>query len=134
MGAPMTHPMNYRSFALLLSLSTMVTSCKPTMDDARAEFVQAHTCPADRVEVTERKDLKGYDVIFGKSSPPADIAHDPERRLMWQKNQDESEARWNGRTYVFELRGCKHHVLSACKRMKSSVSCSERDVPADQTK
>jgi hypothetical protein len=119
---------------LAIVVTIMTASCKPTTGHARAVFATTHTCPANRVVATQRDDLSAHDVLFGSSRPPREVATDPARLAMWRQQQAKSQASVNNRYRVFEVLGCNIHVLSACHRMKSSVSCSERDMPAGGAK
>ncbi len=111
-------------------------ACTSIPEGARERFSERFSCPLERVEARERKELSGYDVIFGaKDAPPPEIASDPGRVAMWKKKNDETKASWDRSTHVVEVRGCDKQVLFTCSRPTSkgarhSVSCTEQAYPA----
>jgi hypothetical protein len=113
-----------------------LVACADLQKGAREEFADKYTCPVERVEATPRPDLNGYEVIFGPPSlPAADIKADPARLAIWRQKQRDTEASWNSGETVFEMRGCGHDVLYACRRAathtmaSTGVSCSEGRSP-----
>jgi hypothetical protein len=64
------------------------------------------------------------------STPPADVAHDPQRLALWQQQQEQSRAFEDQGQTVFEVRGCNYEELDRCSRMKSGSSfCMSMDYP-----
>jgi len=103
------------AFASTIALVALA-GCQSLSDGAKETFSQENTCPADRVEVRERPELKASSFTTGTSQPPADIAADPERLKMWQKEQRERLERNdnNGHKYA-QARGCGKTVLYDCR-------------------
>jgi hypothetical protein len=127
------------SLALLGSLS-----CKSLKDGAKENFSKAFSCPEDRVEVRERKDLSPYEVMSGpRPEAPAEIQSDPGRLELWQKKEKETSTNVDNRFDVFEVRGCEKQVLYYCAHPDSDdgqgtksnvVSCVEGKYPAGAAK
>jgi hypothetical protein len=134
---------------LLLVLGLLTPACKALKTGAREEFAKKFSCPDDRVEVVERKDLLAYDVLYGDrdelaKAPPEEVAADPERLAKWkadhQASDDTNRNFYNGFT-VFEVSGCDHEVLMACHHPSGKykginpVSCSwQKEDAADSPK
>jgi hypothetical protein len=121
----MASPSIRMSAVLLFTALLASTGCTSLETGAREEFSKEFSCPADRVEVTPRPDLKSFEVIFGpRSAPPSDIAADPGRLEVWRKRQDELEGNWNRGGTVFQVRGCSHDVIYACSRAQTHANTS----------
>ena len=122
-----------------LFVATASLGCEALGDCARDDFAAEFSCPMNRVEVRPRSDIDGYTAVHGKPpAPPAEIAKDPARRAVWQKEQDERRS-YNYGT-VYEVRGCTHGKLYTCSRStgasRSSTSslCSGHDYPAGMSR
>jgi len=88
-----------------------------------------------RIEVRPRPDIDGYTAAHGKPpAPPPEIARDPGRLAVWQKDQDDRRSHDYGT--VYEVRGCNHGKLYTCSRStgashsSTSSLCSGHDYPA----
>lgn len=110
--------------ALLTWLLLALVGCKSLETGAREAFADDRSCPIERVTARERKDLSAYDLIFGKSEPPDDLAGDPERLALWQKKQDENRKAWDRSSDLFEVAGCGERKIYKCSRGKRGPSCS----------
>jgi hypothetical protein len=114
--------------------------CTSVEDGAKDEFSETYTCPPQRVEVRKRTDLKATDVegSFAANQPPAEVAADPGRLQMWQKEQREKDDNENGYHTVVEARGCDHQVLYTCGHTTGKSSkpwlCMERKYPQGVSK
>jgi hypothetical protein len=104
-------------------------------DNAREDFATEFSCPKNRVEVRTRPDIEGYTLVHGpRPAPPKEIASDPGRLAVWQKDQDERRSHNFGT--IYEVRGCTHGKLYICSRSVSagqggqSSLCSGYDYPA----
>jgi len=78
-------------------------------------FVRANACPAERVQVTPRPDLRPRVVIPPDPMPPvpAELANDPERVRLWQSQQPrQPDLDAIGET--FEVTGCNKTTLFVC--------------------
>ena len=82
------------------------------LEGARAQFANEHTCPQARVSVTERTDIPAH-VLWAPLRPPADVASDPGRLAMWQRQQRDDEREADRRTVV-DVAGCGHAERLAC--------------------
>jgi hypothetical protein len=130
-------------FALPWLLGTIGT--KPLGKGAREEFSRVHLCPISRVEVRPRSDLTPWDLHvakWGRSTPPDEVARDPERLALWKEQEREREDRENGDAEVFEVRGCGRQVLWSCDHpggpggeiYSGMVSCEEGPYPTGSEK
>jgi hypothetical protein len=125
------------SVAVLVALVAAATSlgCESLDDQARDEFAREFSCPMSRVEVRPRPDIDGYAAVHGAApAPPKDIAKDPGRLAVWQKEQDDRRSHDYGT--VYEVRGCAHGKLYTCSRSvgashsSQSSLCSGHDYPS----
>jgi hypothetical protein len=121
-----------RAWFVAAALCAALTACKNLNDAAREDFSQTHTCPLDRVEVRERRDLRPSSFMTTRT-PPAEVAADPGRLKMWQDEQDKQRAAANNYgDQVFEVRGCGHQTLMTCHRLSRNANrafCSSKDYP-----
>ena len=95
---------------------------------ARERFSQEFTCPEDRVEVRERKDLTPS-MLRVQVPPPPEIASDPAR--LSQYKAKEAETNKNADTFgdIYEARGCNKQSLYACRirtNKRVGVSCTSQ--------
>jgi hypothetical protein len=112
----------------------MLTACMSVMDGSREEFSRQLTCPLERVEARARPELHVSDLREERSTPPKDVAADPERMKMWQQKQDEDRKWRDNRDEIFEVRGCGHQLLMACHRYNKGQGgfvCTKYDYPAN---
>jgi hypothetical protein len=68
---------------------------------ARQRFSEAFSCPDNRIVVTPSGALA--------NNPPPEVAADPERLAIWQKNHASDPSR------VFDVTGCNRHVRLSCR-------------------
>jgi hypothetical protein len=130
------------SFIAVPAIILLVTApgCTSVEDGAKDEFSETYTCPPERVEVRKRSDLKATDVEGHSAAgqPPAEIAADPGRLQMWQKEQREKDDNENSYHTVVEARGCDHQVLYTCGHTTGKSSkpwlCMERKYPQGVSK
>jgi len=112
------------------ALALGAVSCKGVKNGAREEFGKKYSCPEDGVTVTPRGDLDP-NVVFAKpktrskrDEPPAEVAADPARLAKWNADRAEKEAsrseRYSGYD-MFEISGCNHKDLAACRHPVSST-------------
>jgi hypothetical protein len=110
--------------------------CKRMKTGALEHFSAKYSCPADRITVRERDDIKGSQVNPPyQESPPDEVKKDPARLAVWEKTQRDKNAELYAildNKDVFEVRGCEHAVFLACWRYTdqtgnggSGVSCDE---------
>lgn len=127
-------------FALAAALAA-VSACKALDEGAKEELSHRYSCPMERVQVRRRTDVKPYDLAFGRlgpSKPSDEVAADPGRLALWEKDEREKRSRWNSSFEVYEVRGCGHQVLYSCAHptdtdggtLVGQVSCSEGEYPA----
>jgi hypothetical protein len=111
---------------VLLVIALAAAGCSVSLDDVQQEFAQEFTCPKDKIQVRERKELKPS-MLEPKKEPPAEIAADPDRRAMWQTERDE-HLRYLDGGQVFEVRGCGHQTLYSCRKNQNRgfVTCTGR--------
>jgi serine/threonine protein kinase len=115
----------------LLFLVLFVTR-QSLLDGSKDQFSKRYVCPLDRVQSTPRPDINVVGFEYPKQSPPRDIAADPARVAVWQANQPKPRDTGDE---IFEVQGCGQHLLWACHRGKSSISCSyERDLAQSASK
>jgi hypothetical protein len=120
--------MTKTSLLLVLALPSGLVGCQSKEGGAREKFSQELTCPAERVEVRERSDLKPS-MLYPQVSPPPDIAADPGRLAMWKAEQEKRDENADEACDLFEARGCNQQSLVCCRRHSkrwNEVSCSTR--------
>ena len=121
-----------RDIGLWLVVAALLMGCKNLNEAAREEFSRTHTCPPERVEARERRDLSPASFVR-KRTPPAEIAADPGRLEMWEEEQEKERAAANAfGDEVFELRGCGHQTLMTCHRVSRNAnraSCRVQEYP-----
>jgi serine/threonine protein kinase len=109
----------------LLFLVLFVTR-QSLLDGSKDQFSKRYVCPLDRVQSVARPDINVVGFEYPKQAPPRDIAGDPARVAVWQSNQPKPRDTGDE---IFELTGCGQHVLWACRRGKTLISCGyERDL------
>jgi hypothetical protein len=87
---------------------------------ARDQFANRFTCPAERVTVTPRKDLSAVALAFRPKPAPTDVAADPERLALWNKQQAHHGADYEGKS-VFQVSGCNNEIFYICGQLRVSV-------------
>jgi hypothetical protein len=81
---------------------------------AQEEFSKTYSCPKERIAVTERTDLKSYDLEVGeREAPPAEVARDPGRLAEWNKRQQKLEEGYKDDHILF-VKGCDHETYYRC--------------------
>jgi hypothetical protein len=106
---------------------------KPLSTGAREEFVRAHSCPADRVSVVAKPDVR-WSELFPRTrpEPSEEVRADPSRYAQWRRDQaaadDEAREALSG-VEVFEVSGCGHLEWIGCWRPGNG----EGDIEPDQT-
>jgi hypothetical protein len=110
---------------------------------AKEKFGKTYSCPLERVDVKERKDVDPA-MLFNppsKAGPPDEVKKDPARLAKWQADQKadwEKVASGYRRSYtVYEMNGCDHHLFFACTNADNAgqaggttVVCQERPLTA----
>ncbi len=76
-------------------------------DQARDVFVKSESCPASSLRVVQRPDIP---VGGPRETPPTDVAQDPARLAIWQKNHTPDQ---HARA-AYEVSGCGHDVVYEC--------------------
>jgi hypothetical protein len=109
----------------------LVAGCQSHEGAAREEFARQYSCPADRVTVKRRADIRWSTVMWEDPSeePPEEVAKDPERLAKWRADQKEMYAPLIASLdeyEVFEADGCKHTMLVGCKRPAKSADGKPR--------
>jgi hypothetical protein len=116
-------PRRVLRFPLLAAIvvPVVLAGCASLEEGARDHFVRALACPAERVTVKARPDLRYGDLIGAPtaSAPPAEVAADPERLALWKEQraraQADGRANANARYDVFEVSGCGHTAQLGCR-------------------
>lgn len=114
---------------LVSLLAACTQGCKSNEQAARETFSKDSSCPSERVTAVARPELSAYDLTFGKSAPPANIASDPARVAMWQADQDKTRKGWDDRMRVVEVGGCDEKKYYQCASGKHGTSCSGMTAP-----
>jgi hypothetical protein len=96
-------------------LAVLSASCASAPGRAHDFFAHQWTCPADRVEVARRHDLRGQPVVPPEPPPPPEVSADPERVKLWRQQWTEKlHATWPHPCDVYEVRGCNQRELVCC--------------------
>jgi hypothetical protein len=120
-------------FGIFASLSILL-GCKGSQQGAREYFSRTHSCPVEQVQAKARSDVKHSD-FSSWPTPPADVAADPNRRAVWEKNLQEQKDGLDRQSSVFEVSGCGRSVYLACKRRSGNaaqVVCSEGPISGNK--
>lgn len=103
-------------FRLLLSLgaAALLGACGVSPDMVRSYVVERQACPAERVNILKREDLRPSTMIMSepKETPPA-IAVDPARVALWKAQRQREAETWDFND-VFEVRACDQHYMVWC--------------------
>lgn len=110
----------------IAGLLVVIAGCSQEKS-ARERFATDKTCPIDRVTATEKVGESAHDLIWGPpKKPPPEIAADPARLALWQKQEDASKKSWDKATRVWEVTGCNETQLYTCmpssKRMGANCT------------
>ncbi len=97
-----------------------IASCASETGAARDAFVHSVTCPADRVSVVLRSDIKPKQASTS-TPPPPDIAADPERLRLWHEQQDAPAPH---SCNAYEVTGCGQRLLLCCYTELATSSAS----------
>jgi hypothetical protein len=89
----------------------------------KTKFANENYCPADRVTVAERPDLKHPIALPGYEppAPPAEIQADPERLALYV---EEAKKRRRSLSWVddpetyYEVQGCGHRTVYKCSSLR----------------
>jgi hypothetical protein len=108
---------------IVVAAAASVVACRSDETIAREQFASRFTCPEERITVTPRKDLTSVDLTFRPQPPPSDVAADPGRLELWNKDQARRAAEYEGKSVV-EARGCGHELLFICGQMRVSVGAT----------
>jgi hypothetical protein len=100
-------------------------ACADTKKGAADEFSKDFSCPADKITVKPRDDLKIHDITFGpRPAPPSDVAKDPQRLAIWNAKEQKNEDSWNNSGNVYEVSGCDHDLVYTCSQAQTHASTS----------
>jgi hypothetical protein len=120
--------MTKTSLLLVLALPTGLVGCQSKEAGAREKFAEEFTCPADRVEVRERSDLKPS-MLRAQVPPPPDVAADSARLAIWKAEEEKNNKNADQGCDLFEARGCNQQSLVCCSRhakRMNEASCMTR--------
>lgn len=108
--------------AIVLPVASVLAlaGCRTDETIAREMFGGRFTCPEDRITTTTRKDLRAVDVAFRAKPAPSDVAADPARLALWNKEQERAAADFASLTVV-EVKGCERDLLFACGDLRVTV-------------
>ena len=81
----------------------------------------------DRVTAVERATLSAYDLKNPDEKPEADVAADPGRLAMWEKERKKRKSDWDGRFTTWEVTGCGLTAFYGCggRNKNAEVICVE---------
>lgn len=100
-----------------------LVGCRSDETIARESFAHEFSCPNERITVTPRKDLVGADLAIRQEAAPKDIAADPGRLDIWQKEAARRRADYDGSS-VIQVRGCEKELLYICGDLRVSVGAT----------
>ena len=112
-----------RAPAVALIAAVCLVACNSDETMPRESFGRQFTCPSERITVTPRKNLAAVDLTFRPGTPDKDIAADPGRLALWQKEEARRAAEYEGKS-VIQARGCEHEVFYVCGQLKVSVGAT----------
>lgn len=110
---------NRRLLVLVGMLS--LAACGQLSKGARQYFVDKYSCPAARVTLAEMRNAKPSDVFaadWRAATAPQEVAVDPARLAQWRATEDarrKSWESWINSSQLFELNGCGHRLVLACR-------------------
>lgn len=92
---------------------------------ARGSFHDAQYCPDASIVSRARDDLWPSDYVpDGASAPGESVLDDPVRRVEWERVQADRRRYVNQHTSLYEIEGCEHHELYACRSNRFGTGCS----------
>ena len=119
--------------ALVVASLGLVGCGMPLETGAAQYFVRSQTCPRDRVAVVERPDLPPHVVLRGADAPPpADIAADPGRLALWNKQQADRNADIDDVAKTYRVTGCQQATTYICWH-PSKYEIASTDAVGDAT-
>jgi hypothetical protein len=110
-----------RGFLIFLSALSLA-ACGQLPGGARQYFIDKYSCPSDRVTLAEMRDAKPSEVFaadWREATPPDEVAGDPGRLAQWRTKEDDRHKNWESwinSSRLFELSGCGHHLVLACRK------------------
>ena len=107
---------------LILLGALSLAACGQLSKGARRYFTDKYSCPADRVALAEIRDAKPS-VVFAadwrETTAPPEVASDPGRLAQWRAKEDARRKSWESwidSSQLFELKGCGHRLVLACRQ------------------
>jgi hypothetical protein len=113
--------MMLRRFLVFFGALSLV-ACGRLPEGARQYFIDKYSCPADRVTLTEIRDVKPSEVFaadWREATPPEEVTADPGRLEQWRAREDERRKSWESwinSSRLFEVSGCGHRLVLACRK------------------
>lgn len=96
---------------LALPLAGCVIDTALAHSEAAAIFSRQNVCPRDRM-AADALPVRPQDA-FERGTPPAEVAADPGRLRVWERNADADLASFHALTFV-EMSGCGVHEAYLC--------------------
>jgi hypothetical protein len=109
-----------RSLVFFSALS--LVACGQLSKGARQYFTDKYSCPADRVTLAEMRDAKPSEVFaadWRAATAPEEVTGDPGRLAQWRAKEDDRRKSWESwinSSQLFELSGCGHRLVLACRQ------------------
>jgi len=103
----------------------LALGCERLSTGAREDFGRRYSCPDDRITWKPRDDLPADEVMglrMLEPRPPPAVQQDPGRFAKWQADRAQDRARmahFNDAYQVFEVSGCGHTDILACRHPTS---------------
>jgi hypothetical protein len=125
-----------RGFWVVMAAMLSLVACQSLADGAKEQFSKDYSCPLERVESRDRRDLQPSSFLTPSPmpKPPADVAADPARLALWQQNHRQDSTGFDSVHDVEEARGCGKEAFYECYRYQkhaTRVGCgSVPQVPA----
>jgi len=131
--------------SLLVALSIGAGGCQSLATGAKEAFAKKYSCPADRVVVRKRGDVRPSQIYLDNDwtpgTPPEEVASDPGRLSVWRRERaksrqqriDSYDHRFNHSITVFEVGGCGHTAFMGCYHPQRgyAADCKEGHEPVE---
>jgi hypothetical protein len=116
--------MKTRGRWVVIAAGLLLVACQSLASGAKEQFSKDYSCPLDRIESRDRRDLhpSSFSYPLPMPKPPADVAADPARLALWTKNHTHDPTLYDGDNDIEEARGCGKQAFYQCHNRKF-MSC-----------
>jgi hypothetical protein len=112
------------SSTIALVSITLLVACRSDDSIVKQQFSHRFTCPEDQITTTVRTDLSPVSLMTRAKPPPKDVAADPARLALWNKEQAQDGSEYEGKA-VLQARGCNYELYFVCGQLKVGAGTTQ---------